>query len=255
MDKITWTNVTVKLSQLKAWSDNLVVYFSCVDCGKIKSTIASRKHARCHSCENKRRAIPIIDGNKKCRSCGIEKPLADFGMKLGGICKKCQSKKSAKWNADNKSRKNENNKKSRDRHLIECHARDRKYYIANQEKKQEYARVYRANNKDVAAEYKRKWFENNKDKKVIQSHRRRARKLNVLNTLTSKEWNDIYNSYLGRCVYCGAAATEQDHIIPFYSGGTNTADNVVPACKNCNVTKGKKSLIQFMNYRAQNGRV
>lgn len=38
----------------------------------------------------------------------------------------------------------------------------------------------------------------------------------------------------GLCVYCGAAATSTDHLIPRLAGGPEDADNHVPACRSCN---------------------
>jgi len=33
------------------------------------------------------------------------------------------------------------------------------------------------------------------------------------------------------CHWCGAPATEADHLIPFVEGGENSDDNLVSACK------------------------
>jgi 5-methylcytosine-specific restriction endonuclease McrA len=41
----------------------------------------------------------------------------------------------------------------------------------------------------------------------------------------------------GRCVYCGAAATSVDHVIPRSRGGQHRWDNVVAACRRCNSRK------------------
>jgi hypothetical protein len=40
------------------------------------------------------------------------------------------------------------------------------------------------------------------------------------------------------CHWCGAPATEADHLIPFIEGGENTDDNLVSACKPCNSKRG-----------------
>ena len=45
-----------------------------------------------------------------------------------------------------------------------------------------------------------------------------------------------------RCVYCGAAATSLDHVIPRSRGGAHTWDNVVAACRRCNHVKADRSL-------------
>ncbi|MDR3035301.1 MAG: HNH endonuclease [Kitasatospora sp.] len=46
----------------------------------------------------------------------------------------------------------------------------------------------------------------------------------------------------GRCVYCGAAATSVDHVIPRSRGGQHRWDNVVAACRRCNHTKADMHL-------------
>ena len=40
-----------------------------------------------------------------------------------------------------------------------------------------------------------------------------------------------------RCQYCGAAAENIDHVVPRSKGGTHTWDNVVAACRPCNIRK------------------
>jgi 5-methylcytosine-specific restriction endonuclease McrA len=46
----------------------------------------------------------------------------------------------------------------------------------------------------------------------------------------------------GRCVYCGAAATSLDHVVPRSRGGAHTWENVVAACHRCNHTKADRRL-------------
>jgi 5-methylcytosine-specific restriction endonuclease McrA len=46
----------------------------------------------------------------------------------------------------------------------------------------------------------------------------------------------------GHCVYCGAAATSLDHVIPRSRGGEHSWDNVVSACGRCNHQKADRSV-------------
>lgn len=46
----------------------------------------------------------------------------------------------------------------------------------------------------------------------------------------------------GRCMYCGAAATSVDHVIPRSRGGQHAWDNVVAACRRCNHVKADRHL-------------
>jgi 5-methylcytosine-specific restriction endonuclease McrA len=45
-----------------------------------------------------------------------------------------------------------------------------------------------------------------------------------------------------RCVYCGAAATSLDHVIPRSRGGPHVWENVVAACHRCNHAKADRSV-------------
>ena len=49
-----------------------------------------------------------------------------------------------------------------------------------------------------------------------------------------------------RCVYCGAKASESelhvDHVVPVVHGGSNELSNLVTACIDCNLGKGKTRL-------------
>jgi len=49
------------------------------------------------------------------------------------------------------------------------------------------------------------------------------------------------------CYYCGGEASQVDHVIPIASGGDPMSlDNLVPSCKRCNLSKGKKSQGVFL---------
>ncbi len=54
------------------------------------------------------------------------------------------------------------------------------------------------------------------------------------------------------CNYCGS--TEKlaiDHIFPQKLGGKDNAENLIFACRRCNSSKGKKDLMEWMNFRKQ----
>jgi 5-methylcytosine-specific restriction endonuclease McrA len=46
----------------------------------------------------------------------------------------------------------------------------------------------------------------------------------------------------GSCQYCGAAAESIDHVVPRAKGGPHTWENVVAACRPCNVRKRDRLL-------------
>ena len=53
------------------------------------------------------------------------------------------------------------------------------------------------------------------------------------------------------CAYCGSKPNflTIDHVIPRSQEGTNEPNNLLPACKNCNESKGSKSLANWYNRR------
>ena len=55
----------------------------------------------------------------------------------------------------------------------------------------------------------------------------------------------IFNRSNGKCVYCGAKATEIDHVIPRAKGGTNSVYNLAASCRTCNQMKSNKTLKEF----------
>ena len=55
----------------------------------------------------------------------------------------------------------------------------------------------------------------------------------------------IFSRSNNQCVYCGAKATEIDHVIPRANGGTNSTYNLVAACRGCNEKKSNLTLKAF----------
>ena len=54
------------------------------------------------------------------------------------------------------------------------------------------------------------------------------------------------------CNYCGSTdRLALDHIFPQKFGGPDDADNLIFACRTCNSSKGKKDLMEWMNFRGQ----
>ncbi len=49
---------------------------------------------------------------------------------------------------------------------------------------------------------------------------------------------DVIAADGGKCVYCGGAAEQLDHVIPVSRGGPDVFGNLVSACTQCNATKG-----------------
>jgi hypothetical protein len=54
------------------------------------------------------------------------------------------------------------------------------------------------------------------------------------------------------CNYCGSPDNlALDHIFPQKYGGKDNAENLIYACRSCNSSKGKKDLMEWMNFRSR----
>ena len=54
------------------------------------------------------------------------------------------------------------------------------------------------------------------------------------------------------CCYCSSGTLlSLDHLIPQFSGGAHSADNLVVACRSCNSSKGKRDFLNWMAARGQ----
>lgn len=49
-----------------------------------------------------------------------------------------------------------------------------------------------------------------------------------------------------QCAYCGADANHVDHQVPKSRGGSDDLSNLVPSCSPCNLSKGNKTLEEWL---------
>jgi 5-methylcytosine-specific restriction endonuclease McrA len=113
------------------------------------------------------------------------------------------------------------------------------------------ARRRAAANREKQRDSSMRWAKANPEKIREKSRRRRARLAGTDTSLTPAQWDAIlawHRSDEGcRCAYCfDVCAPTLDHVVPISRGGDHTADNVVPACKSCNSSKGTRSLEVFL---------
>lgn len=67
--------------------------------------------------------------------------------------------------------------------------------------------------------------------------------------LTKEERRTVYDKMGGHCAYCGCELRykdmQVDHVVPLRKGGSDTLDNMLPACRSCNHYKDSASLEGF----------
>ncbi len=55
----------------------------------------------------------------------------------------------------------------------------------------------------------------------------------------------IYEAWDHKCAYCEAEATSLDHVIPRFRSGSSNRNNLVPACRRCNVSKASSKVEEW----------
>jgi 5-methylcytosine-specific restriction endonuclease McrA len=174
---------------------------------------------------------------KVCNGCGVEKPLSEYYREAKGKggrrgkCKACESSLMKTYNQNP---------------LVK-------------ERKKVSNTLWRANNKEKVREYDKtrgriaylKYMSTLKGKLANKRRTNKWRgKLKDAGTFTNEEWNNRLLEYNYCCAYCYKPFTiEQltvDHMIPLSRGGTNTIDNLVPACKSCNSRKKDKTPLEML---------
>ncbi len=112
-------------------------------------------------------------------------------------------------------------------------ARNRARYIADPEAWQKYLKEWRRRNPEKAHAY------------VRTSHSKR-RSASQGESFTSAQWLALLEYHGGRCAYCGSdVLIELDHRIPLIRGGSNSIDNILPACRRCNRRKHQRTEEEF----------
>lgn len=75
---------------------------------------------------------------------------------------------------------------------------------------------------------------------------RRIREYNAEGYHTLEEWENKKTQFKESCGYCKETKhLTKDHMTPLSRGGTNYINNIIPACKSCNSSKGDKTYEEF----------
>jgi len=72
----------------------------------------------------------------------------------------------------------------------------------------------------------------------------------VEHDLSPLQWSALKAAW-GGCAYCGAAdkPLQRDCVLAISRGGRYTLDNIVPACRSCNASKGSEEVTTWMRRR------
>jgi 5-methylcytosine-specific restriction endonuclease McrA len=146
-------------------------------------------------------------------------------------------------------------------------ATNKAWYERNRERMREYDRSHRLANleairtkdrkrsraryaADPAAwqSYLKEWRRGNPDKShaYVRAANIKRRRAAGGQSFSSAEWLALLAHHAGSCAYCGSKVLiEIDHRIPLTRGGSNTIDNILPACRRCNRRKHQRTEEEF----------
>ncbi len=191
--------------------------------------------------------------HKVCTICGIEKPATNeyfprTGKYLEPRCKACVSARGIEYRKANPDKIKAQNKQARAKNKDTYAKKNKEWREANADRVNQYAREYRDKNRDLINENARKYQKRNPEKVRVHIHRRNARKRQLPNTLTAKQWADCLAYWGGCCAYCGRSAGLfhgicLEHFVPLSNPdcpGT-TASNSLPACHGIGGCNGQKT--------------
>ena len=203
---------------------------------------------------------------KLCSWCNNELPIDNFykykdvkkGYQVG--CKACRAKYSAEYRQKNKQKIRNNYKETKKRCAAE-------YRLTNKEKEKNRIENYRQLNKDKIlaknAEWRKAnpdvyrasstaWKKSNPERVSALCRNRRAMNRNASGSHTGNDIKSLLAMQNGKCAVCKdqlSSGYHVDHVMPLLLGGSNNKDNLQLLCPSCNLSKGAKHPVGFMQER------
>jgi 5-methylcytosine-specific restriction endonuclease McrA len=108
-----------------------------------------------------------------------------------------------------------------------------------------YSAAYRQRNAERVRAKAREYQQKNLDSYAAVAARRRAKKRSAPGSHSKAEWLALLAFFHGGCAYCASTATTRDHVVPLARGGADSIENILPACKPCNSSKGDRLLAEW----------
>lgn len=125
----------------------------------------------------------------------------------------------------------------------------RNWRLNNPEKMQECRNAWVAANPEKAKTLGAEWRKKNPDAVTRHNHNRRAMKVAGGGKLSTDIVKRLIVAQKGKCPCCGLDLGDKyhlDHILPLALGGSNTDNNVQILRAQCNLKKGRKHPVDFM---------
>ena len=210
---------------------------------------------------------------KTCSKCGETKPRTEFhkasGKKDGlrSRCKQCVNTDAAAYRLENPDALKKTHAAYRSAHPDKCKARCAAWYVKNRDKKLardaarhrenpskklESSAAWRAANKEKHRASMAEWHKENPEYHRIAEQNRRSRKRANGGQLSPGLAGKLFTLQRGKCACCHVSIEDGNHLdhrIPVALGGPNEDWNMQLLCAPCNLSKGAKHPVDFMQQR------
>lgn len=126
-----------------------------------------------------------------------------------------------------------------------------KWYWENRDAELKKLRERQDSKREFYQEINRQSYHRNKHKSynITRSkfHMNKFRAPDLENNFSYEEWLSCLESFNYSCAYCGIdnKKLDQEHFIPVNKGGSYTAKNIVPSCRDCNLKKRNKDFFEW----------
>lgn len=108
-------------------------------------------------------------------------------------------------------------------------------------KQREKNKRFRDNNPERAKALTKDWLKRNPEWLKHKLATRAALRRGASGSHTQEEWLTLCAEYGGKCAYCRSECKlSRDHVMPLTRGGSDSIDNILPACRSCNSSKGNR---------------
>lgn len=181
-----------------------------------------------------------------CPKCGGTEKLKDGG------CKPCKKARTDKWRAANaekvRAQQKANYEATKDHQLAVQKARR----AENPELFKSRVKAWVDQNQERMTELRKRWKAENRERVCAYSQDRRAKRALSGGSLREDEIKGLMALQKNKCAVCRKSILEKfhaDHIIPLAKSGENAIRNIQLLCPKCNLQKGSKHPVDFMQSR------
>jgi hypothetical protein len=195
---------------------------------------------------------------RACGDCGTNLGAGDRRRKICDGCRESRAERRRGYQRDYQRRlQAADPDKVRDR--------TRRSYRKNRDARIEGSRRYELENPQKVIASRRRYYRDNRPELITRateyarrrgdgaekSRERRRLLREAAGHHTREEFEALCEAFEFRCAYCGDApdALTEDHVEALSIGGSDSIDNVLPACASCNASKGTESVDEFLERR------